>query len=237
MVGNDDLSLLQELVSHADAFTQQSAGILPQVEDQPVDVAQLIQRLPQLVLGGLLETGDVDVADAGANQEMHVHAVAGNLVAHDGEVEGLVGTFAQHGDLDGGALGAFQQLRHIAGAHVVGRLAVDRDDDIARADARAIGGRTGKGRDHDDFVIARTNLHAHAVILAALLLAQGRVGFGIEEVGVRIEHPQHAGNRPVVDGLVRVDRLGIVLLHHVVNIGEAAQAFAHVAVAGGCSWR
>src|SRR5271167_287236 len=93
VVGNNDLSLLQELVGHADAFAQQSAGILPQVEDQAVEVTHLIKRLPQLVLGRLLEAGDVNVAYARPNHEMHIHAIAGNLVAYDAEVERLVGTF------------------------------------------------------------------------------------------------------------------------------------------------
>src|ERR1700720_474740 len=39
---------------------------------------------------------------------------------------------------------------------------------------------------------------------------------------------QHARNRPVVDRFVRVYRLGVVLLHHVVNVGELVQAVSHV---------
>ena len=77
MVGDDDLALLEELVGHADAFAEQSAGILPQVENQSLHVAHLVQRLLHFVLGGLLEAGDVHVADAGTNQEMQIDASSG----------------------------------------------------------------------------------------------------------------------------------------------------------------
>ena len=78
--------------------------------------------------------------------------------------------------------------------------------------AGLVGGRPGEGINHDDFIVARADGHAHAVVLAALVFAHQRVGLGIEEIGVRIERVQHAGNRAVVDGLVRVHRLGVVVL-------------------------
>ena len=45
---NDELSLLQELVGHADAFAQQSAGVAAQIEDQSLEVAELIERVGEL---------------------------------------------------------------------------------------------------------------------------------------------------------------------------------------------
>ena len=179
---NDDLSLLQELVGHAHAFAQQSAGILAQVEDEPVNVAQLIQRVAHFFFRGFLKSRDVDVADTRTDHKMHVHAVAGDLIAHHGKVKRLLRPFAQHRNLDRGALGPFQQLGNIAGSHVVGRPAIHRDNHIARPDTGFIGWRAGEGRDHDDFVVAGTDLHAHTVVLAALLLAQSRIGLGIEKV-------------------------------------------------------
>ncbi len=93
-------------------------------------------------------------------------------------------------------------------------------------------GAPGEGRDHDDFVVTGTDLHAHTVILPTLLLAQGRIRLRIEEIRVRIQHAQHARNRPVVNRLIGVDGLGIVLLDDFVNLRKAAQAVADVAVAG-----
>ena len=52
---------------------------------------------------------------------------------------------------------------------------------------------------------------------------------------MRVEHAQHAGNRPVVDGgvgLVAVDRLGVVLLHQRVDVGEGLEAVAQLAFVG-----
>ena len=48
----------------------------------------------------------------------------------------------------------------------------------------------------------------------------------------RIEHAQHAGDGAVVDRLVRVDRLGIVLLDNVVHLGKGAETVANVVIRG-----
>src|SRR5437667_9883811 len=46
---------------------------------------------------------------------------------------------------------------------------------------------------------------------------------------------QHARNRPVINGFVRIHRLGVILLNDVVNLRELMQALAYtgVAVVGG----
>src|SRR5215469_17965232 len=130
-----------------------------------------------------------------------------------------------------GAFGAFQQVGHIGGGHIIGGLAVDGRDDVPGANARAIGGSSGEGSNDDNLIVARSDGHAHAVVLAALVLAQQRVGLGIEEIRVWIEHVQHARNGPVVDSFVRVHWFGIVLLDDVVNLGELLKAVADIGVA------
>ena len=68
-----------------------------------------------------------------------------------------------------------------------------------------------------------------------LLLAHLGVGLGVVEVRVRVQHPQHPWNGAVVDGqigLVAVDGLGVVLLHHRVDVGEGLQAVAELALVG-----
>src|SRR4029077_586697 len=57
-----------------------------------------------------------------------------------------------------------------------------------------------------------------------------RVRLGIEEIGVRVERVQHAGNRAVIDGLVRVDRFGVVVLDDLVDLGELLQAVLDIGV-------
>ena len=110
MVGNDELPLAQELVGDADALAEQAAGVLPEVENQAFEIAHFVERVCHFMLGGLIETGDVHVADAGADHEVQIHAVARNLVAHHGEFERLVGSLAQHRDVDGSPFRPFEQV-------------------------------------------------------------------------------------------------------------------------------
>src|SRR6266850_6017661 len=227
-MAHDDLALLQELIGDAYALAQQPAGVLAQIKNQPSNIATLFQCLGDFVLGSLLKAGDVHVADARLDHEVQVDAEAGNLVTSDVEVERLLRAFAQNGDLYGCAFGALEQFGNVAGAQVVGGFAVNRNDYVARTYTGAIGRGPHEGRDHDDLIVSRSHRHAHAVVLSALLFAQQGVRLGIEKVGVRIEHAQHAGNGPVVDGLLRVHRLGIVLLHQLVNLRKGAQAIVEV---------
>ena len=77
--------------------------------------------------------------------------------------------------------------------------------------ARLVGRSAGEGINHDHLIVARTDGHAHAVILAALVFAHQRIGFRIEEIRVRIEGVQHTGDRAVIDGLVRIQLFQAVL--------------------------
>src|SRR5437762_3558419 len=105
---DDDLSLLEELVGDADAFTEQAAGVAAEVEDQSLEIAEGIERVGDFMLGGLIETVDVHVADAGLDQEMYVNAVARNLVADEREFHGLFNLLTRDADVDGGALRSLQ---------------------------------------------------------------------------------------------------------------------------------
>src|SRR5215472_16244412 len=161
MVRDDHLALLEELVRHADALTQQTAGILPQIQDQSLQLAlllQLVERFSDLMIGRLLEARNVDIPYPGTDHEVHVNAVTGNLVTNHIEVDRLLGAFTQNRDLDRRALGSLEQLSYVGRAHVVGRLAIDSDNHVARPDPSAVRRRTRKRSDHDDLVIARTNL-------------------------------------------------------------------------------
>ena len=69
--------------------------------------------------------------------------------------------------------------------------------------------------------------------MAALIFAHLGVGLGIVEIGVGVEHAQHAGDGAVVDGavgLVAVDGLGVVLLHERVDVGKGLEAVAKLAL-------
>ena len=185
------------------------------------------------MLGRFLESGNVHVADAGTNQEMEIDAVAGNLIARDVEFQRLRRTFAQNGDLDVGTFRSFEEIGNIGSAHVVGGLSVDGDNHVARMNSGAIGRSSHERGNDDDFVIARSDLHSHAVVLSTLLFPKQGVGLGIKEIGVRIEHAEHARNGTVVDGLVGAHRFGVVLLYQVINLRECAQAVTDFAIARG----
>ncbi len=160
-----------------------------------------------------------------------------NFVANEIEDQRLGLAVAHHGDFDLRALGALERLGYLVGGPAFGGFAVDRDDLVAGMNAGAERGRVLVGRDHEDLGLAVVILllddHADAVVVAALVFAQAGVGLGIVEVRVRVEHLQHAGNGPVVDGvigLVAGDGLGVVLLYQGVDIGKGLEAVAELAL-------
>src|ERR1700758_4040684 len=114
---DDHCTFMQELVGYSYALTEQPPGVLPEVEDQALDVPHVLQSLSNFVLRRLLKSGNVHIANARADHKMLVHAVARNLVTNHIEIERLVVTFTQNGDLNGGALRPFEQVSHIRGAH------------------------------------------------------------------------------------------------------------------------
>ena len=102
---------LQELVGDADAFAQQPAGIASQVEDQSLQIAERIERFRNFVLGRFVEAVDVHVADARLDQEMHINAVARNLIANQRELHRLLDAFTRDADVNRGALGSLRADR------------------------------------------------------------------------------------------------------------------------------
>src|SRR4029077_15236889 len=86
---------------------------------------------------------------------------------------------------------------------------------------------------HDHGVIlAWGDDHADAVVLAALIFAEESELAGVKEIGVRVEHAEHARDGALVDGFVDVNGLGVVGLHHVQNAREVADG-GLVVVRGG----
>jgi hypothetical protein len=82
-------------------------------------------------------------------------------------------------------------------------------------------------------VFAGSDYHADAVILAALVFAQESELARVKEIGVRVEHTEHAGDGALVDGLVGVDRLGVVGLDDGKDAGEVADG-SLIVVRVGC---
>ena len=87
-MGNDHCALAQKLVGYTDAFAEQSARVLAEIKNQPLEIAHLLEGILDFFFGRLVETIDVHVADAGPDFEVEIDAVAGNLVADNGELDG-----------------------------------------------------------------------------------------------------------------------------------------------------
>src|SRR5581483_6729828 len=124
---------MQEFVSYAYAFVQQSSGILPEIEDQSLHLARLreaVERLLHFLVGGFVELRNVHVADARTNQEMKIDAVARNLIADNRKFQRLFGAFTQDSDMNRGAFRSLQQISHVTGGHVVGGFAIDRRNNV-----------------------------------------------------------------------------------------------------------
>src|SRR5581483_8051722 len=105
---DDELALLQELVSYANSFAEQAARIAAQVEDQSLQISEGIQSLGDLMLGGLVEAIHVHVADAGFDQEMHINAIARNLIAHQRKLHRFLHAFTRDADVNRGSLGPLE---------------------------------------------------------------------------------------------------------------------------------
>ena len=126
-----------------------------------------------------------------------------------------------------------QAVGDLRGIEPVHLGAVDLDDDVARPQAGAVGGRLGE-RMHDHcLVVARRDHHADAGVLAALILAHAPVRLGVEELGVRIETGEHLRDRALVDRGFRVHFVRVVLLDFVEHLAEYAEALLDLVV-GGC---
>jgi hypothetical protein len=82
-------------------------------------------------------------------------------------------------------------------------------------------------------VFAGSHNHADAIILAALIFAKQGELAGIKEIRVRVKHPEHAGDGALVDGLVGVDRLGVIGLDDGQDAGEVADGGLIVVRVGG----
>ena len=153
------------------------------------------------------------------------YAVARDLIANDIESDRLVAAFAPHQDLDRRALAVPSTGPRLS---VVFRLSVflpltSMITSPGRMPALYAGDPLN-GAMHDRLAVAALHRHADAVVVAALFVAQRLEIVGIEEVGVRIERPQHPRDRAFIDGLVRLQLIGEILLDDVVDFGECLEA-------------
>ena len=148
--------------------------------------------------------------------------MARNFIACHGEHQRFGITFSRDGDFHHCAFRALQQVGNFRGGELFGGFVVHFDNHVAGANPRIVGRRARVWRQHDGMIFPRSYDHSDAVVFPALVFAEERKLFGVKKAGVRIEHPEHARNCSLVDGLVHVHLVGVVVLDHVQNAGEVA---------------
>ena len=174
----------------------------------------------QIVEGLFGERGDLHVAD------VVLDAVLDGLhlddVAHDRDLDRLVGAFAQDGQLDRRVDQAAHLLDRVVQGQAAHVLAVDLRNIVAGAHAGL--GRRGvvDRRDHLDQLVLHGDLDAEAAELALGLDAHVLGRFGIEVGGMRIERGQHAVDG-VLDQRLLVGRRHILAAHALEYVAEDRQ--------------
>ena len=86
---NDGLPLGQQVVADIHRLAQQAAGVVAQVKHQALQVAEAVDGVDHFLRRGLLELGEVDVADAGTNLVVQIDRGVRNLVADQVEDQRL----------------------------------------------------------------------------------------------------------------------------------------------------
>ena len=180
--------------------------------------------------GGFVEGFHLHIGDPGADPERLADTAPRNIVTNQRKVQRLRAALTPHGDRDLGALGTFQHAGDLRDGHALGVDVVYPDDLVRRAEAGLICRRSLERVHHDHPAFGRAHVHPDAKIVAGLTLAHQLVSFGIEEIGMRIQGAQHAGDGAFKHGGVRLHLLGEVGLHRLVDLSEFLDACAHIGV-------
>src|SRR6185312_16180070 len=230
----DDLALVEEGVDHGNRLVEQAARVVAQVEDVALELGpglllDLLDRVGH-ARGRLLgERGDADVADVALEAEagrLHLDGLAGQ-----GDVERILHVGAAQRDLDRGADLAAHLVDGLLQGHSLHRLAVQREDQVARLDAGLGGGRIVDRRHHLDDAVLHRDFDAEPAELAPGLDLHVLVDLGVHVAGVRVERREHA-----LDGILHqrllVDRLDIVAPHPLQHVAEQVELLVEFALVG-----
>ena len=229
-MGNDELVFVQKHVRHSHAFVQQPSRIVPQVQDHSLQVGifEIAQRVGQFVVRRFIELGHANVADPRSDYQRIVHAVPRDFVARHRELQRLRIAFPADADVNRRALRSLQHVRHFRSGQPIARFPVHLQDHVAGADSRAVGRRAHKRRHYNGVVVPRGHLHPYAEVFPPLVLFLRGVRPGIEEHRMRVQFAQHPWDGPVVNRFIRVDGLGVALLHYRDYAGKGSDGFLEV---------
>ncbi|OPZ77025.1 MAG: hypothetical protein BWY77_01773 [bacterium ADurb.Bin431] len=223
-LGEDDhVAPGDKVLGHGDSRLEQSARIAAQVEDQSLQplVLELLHLVADLIARRPVEAAQLDQSDSRGNHAAVLNVGHLDLIAEEGESEGML--LADAADLDHHFAALFSAAQTVGGLgefHSAGALAVNLDNLVPLADAGAGGGTLREGLFTDCRpAIADLDAHPHAEIPAAgddleliLAILFEKNGIGIEAV----EHAVDAG----ADELFGVDLLDIAVVDLLIDLAE-----------------
>ncbi len=210
---NNDLIARKEFAGHIDRLIQQPARVVAQIQNQlaHADFLKHGNRIAQFVIGSVLKAADqTDVAGGGVEHEGVAnrgerHRVADNLNVDRGFFAGAL-NFQLHGL----AAYAADIFRDFVAGPIASVLAVDFDDAVAKAQARARRGRAFNDRLNVNAVVVTIDLHTNSVKARSLIFFQLSEFRRREENRVRIKCEEHPLNRGL-GGFFVVDFAGVFL--------------------------
>src|SRR5207237_1080184 len=212
--GVDDQPGLEEEIGHPHGLGEEAPGVVAQVEHEPLQAGRLLverlQRPLEVVVGPLLELRQAHVAVAGL-ELLPLDALDLDDLARHGDVEDLGRVLALEGERDLRVLRPAHLLDRIDERHVLGELAVDLHDLVARLDTGPIGGRVLDRRHDGEQAVAVGDLDAEPAAARLGIDLELLVEIGCQVGAVRIEGGEHAVDR-ALDELLGLDVVDVVLL-------------------------
>ena len=230
---HDHRALREEAVGHLDRLVQRAAGIVPEVEHQPLHPlrAELVERHAEIVVGVLGELLRADVAGLRVHHERGRDRRDRDLVARHLDVDQLVVARALERNLDEGALRPPEHLDGAVGQRGPGQrlplfvlpgadvLAGDAHDDVAAPDPLLVGRRAFEQRHDVDVEVDDLDRDPEAVVVPFLPLPHLLVVLRVHKARMRVERLQHAADG-AVDQAGGIDLVDVIGLHGAEGRGE-----------------
>ena len=223
-LGVDDDPVVQERVGHRHRCVQHAPGVVPEIEDETLEVivacalSELAHCLAEALAGAELELADPDVS-VSRLERAAAHARHVDDGPRDGDLDGAGHSFAHDREDDVGAGLSAHHLHGVGQRHPLHRSVVEPDDQVSRFDAGLLRGGVVDRRDDLDEPVLHADLDPQAPEFAARARLQLLVVVGNEIGGVRVETGQHPADC-VLEKRRVLDWLDVVVLDPGENLRE-----------------
>src|SRR5260370_8144696 len=139
----DDQAAVEKFVRHAPCLIPQPAGIVAQVEHEPLNppvirLLELGHRFLDIVAGAVLEGSDSDIGVA-ILEVLGFDGLNLDHLAGDGDGEQVRDAIAMDGEVNLAATRSAHQLDRVGQRHPLGEVVVDLDDLVAGLDTSLVG--------------------------------------------------------------------------------------------------